>query len=299
MSFLNLRKSKATKVLFFIYFFDKNHKACFIKETRKYLTLNHQSLIQHCFYVFCEQTSSSETLVELCSLNLTVEMCFLQAPYLSSANHQLCTNSIRVVCNANKSEFGFYHAKDVPLPEVNVRHRRLQHHINPYPPSNRSILAFFAGHAHGYIREILFRQWKDKDQDVIVHEHLPRGLNYEEFMLKSRYCLCPSGYEVASPRIVESILAGCVPVIISVNYSLPFGDVLNWSKFSVNIPVEKIPEIKSILGGISERRYSILQSRVVQVRLHFELNRPAKRFDLINMVLHSIWLRRLNLRLPY
>lgn len=94
-------------------------------------------------------------------------------------------------------------------------------------------------------------------------------------MSQSKFCLCPSGWEVASPRVAKSIYVGCVPVIISDSYVLPFSDVLDWSKFSIHIPVGKIPEIKKILqcsrGCVS---------------------------DILHIVLHSMWLRRLNVRFP-
>jgi xylogalacturonan beta-1,3-xylosyltransferase len=67
----------------------------------------------------------------------------------------------------------------------------------------------------------------------------------------------------------------------------------------VFIRPERIPEIKTILESISEKRYLTLQKRVTQVARHFELNRPAKPFDVIHMLLHSVWLRRLNIRLPH
>ncbi|XP_059440258.1 probable glycosyltransferase At5g20260 [Corylus avellana] len=225
--------------------------------------------------------------------------CHDWAPLIVKYEPKLYQNFIRVLCNANTSE-GFKPIRDVSLPEFNLKGSHNPSLGPPrlgLPPTNRTILAFFAGAAHGNIRKMLFKHWKDKDEQVQVYENLPKEKNYHKLMGQSKFCLCPSGSEVASPRVVEAMYQECVPVIISDFYTLPFSDVLDWSKFAVFIPPKRIPEIKMILEGISQRRYLILQKRVKQVARHFELNRPAKPFDVIHMVLHSLWLRRLNIKL--
>lgn len=219
-----------------------------------------------------------------------------QGPRSTSYVPQLYNNSIRVLCNANTSE-GFNPLKDVSLPEINLKTGELTGLIGGSSPSERSILAFFAGHLHGDIRYLLLQQWKGKDQDVQVYEEVPKNVFYESMLKKSKFCLCPSGYEVASPRVVEAIYAECVPVLISDGYVPPMSDVLIWETFSVFVEVKDIPNIKKILMGISQEQYLRMYERVKQVQRHFVINGPPKRFDLFHMMIHSIWLRRLNMRI--
>ncbi|KAM7254759.1 hypothetical protein ACFE04_020000 [Oxalis oulophora] len=205
-------------------------------------------------------------------------------------------NSIRALCNANTSE-RFNPTKDVSIPEINLVSYRINNLLGGPSPSRRPILAFFAGGIHGPVRPIIFEHWENKDEDIRVHKYLPKGVSYYAMMRKSKYCLCPSGYEVASPRIVEAIYTGCVPVLISDHYVPPFSDVLNWKSFSVEVPVSEVPNLKNILESISSRQYIKMQRRVLKIRRHFEFNSPPKRFDVFHMILHSIWLRRLNVRI--
>ncbi|OUZ99244.1 Exostosin-like [Macleaya cordata] len=209
---------------------------------------------------------------------------------------QLYYNSIRVLCNANTSE-RFNPQKDVSFPEINLKTGEITGLIGGPPPSERPILAFFAGRVHGFIRRPLLQHWKDKDEDLRVYEKLPDNISYEEMMNKSKYCICPSGHEVASPRIVEAIYAECVPVLISQHYILPFSDVLNWTSFSIQVSVSEIPNLKKILMDIPYDQYVRMQERVKQVQRHFVVNDPPKRYDVFHMIIHSIWLRRLNVKM--
>ncbi|KAK8963995.1 putative glycosyltransferase [Platanthera guangdongensis] len=227
--------------------------------------------------------------------------CHDWGPQASKSHPYLYSNSIRVLCNANTSE-GFHPLKDVSLPEINLKtDASLAGIIGGLSVSRRTTLAFFAGGMHGPIRPILLQHWKNKgdDRDMQVHEYLPKGADYYGMMRASRFCLCPSGYEVASPRVVEAIYMECVPVIISDGYELPFGDVLNWKSFSVAVAVAEIPELKAILSRISGRQYIRMWRRVRAVRRHFVVNSPPERFDVFHMILHSVWLRRLNFRVRH
>ncbi|KAJ0523835.1 putative xylogalacturonan beta-1,3-xylosyltransferase [Helianthus annuus] len=166
------------------------------------------------------------------------------------------------------------------------------------PPYNRSILAYFSGGKHGFIRKRLFQYWGNKeDNDIKVYHYLPKGENYTELFGKSKYCLCPSGYEVATSRLIEAIHMGCVPVVIKDHYVLPYSDVLDWTQFSVQVSVDKIPELKRILQEIPFSKYSEMHKKVIEVQRHFMVNLPAKHFDVVHMILHSVWLRRLNVKL--
>ncbi|PIN20356.1 Acetylglucosaminyltransferase EXT1/exostosin 1 [Handroanthus impetiginosus] len=223
--------------------------------------------------------------------------CHDWGPRATWSVHHLYFTSIRVLCNANTSEF-FNPRKDVSFPEINLRTGNIGGLLTS-GSSDRTILAFFAGRLHGRIRPWIFRHWKDKDPDIKVFERVPENssLSYKEMMENSKYCLCPSGYEVASPRIVEAIYAECVPVLISEDYIMPFNDVLDWDKFSVRVSVGELPELKRILLRIGNNEYESLRRRVRQVQRHFVVNDPPKRYDVFHMMVHSLWLRRLNLRI--
>ncbi|OMO98071.1 Exostosin-like protein [Corchorus capsularis] len=204
-------------------------------------------------------------------------------------------NCIRALCNSDVRE-GYVFGKDVSLPETYVRNpQKPLRDVGGKPPSKRSILAFFAGSMHGYLRPILVEQWGKKDPDMKVFGRLPnvRGkMNYVQYMKSSKYCLCPRGYEVNSPRVVEAIFYECVPVIISDNFVPPFFEVLNWESFAVFVLEKDIPNLKKILLSIPEKRYRQMQLRVKRIQQHFLWHPRAEKYDIFHMILHSVWYNR-------
>ncbi|MED6173435.1 hypothetical protein PIB30_059357 [Stylosanthes scabra] len=205
------------------------------------------------------------------------------------------SNCIRALCNADVKE-GFFFGKDVSLPETNVRtDKNPTRDLGGKSASKRKTLAFFAGKMHGYVRPILLQHWENKDPDMKIFGKLPNykgDRNYIEYMKSSKYCICAKGYEVNSPRVVEAIFYECVPVIISDNFVPPFLEALNWETFSVTVLEKDIPNLKSILLSIPEKRYLRLQMRVKKVQKHFLWHKNPVKYDLFHMILHSVWYNR-------
>ncbi|KAH6817132.1 Exostosin family protein [Perilla frutescens var. frutescens] len=219
--------------------------------------------------------------------------CHDWAPYETRHHMEHC---IKALCNADVTT-GFKIGRDVSLPETYVRSARNPlRDLGGKPPSQRHNLAFYAGSMHGYLRPILLKYWKDKEPDMKILSRMPPGvpskMNYIDQMKSSKYCICPKGYEVNSPRIVEAFFYECVPVIISDNFVPPFFEVLNWDAFSVIVAEKDIPNLKSILVSIPEQKYLDMQLNVRKVQKHFLWHANPVKYDLFHMTLHSIWYNR-------
>ncbi|KAK2661248.1 hypothetical protein Ddye_007781 [Dipteronia dyeriana] len=213
-----------------------------------------------------------------------------------SETKQYMANCIRALCNSDVKE-GFVFGKDISLPETYVRvPQSTLRGLGGKRPSKRSILAFYAGNMHGYLRPILLQHWGDnKDPAMKIFGQMPKvkgNKNYIQHMKSSKYCICPKGYEVNSPRVVEAIFYECVPVIISDNFVPPFFEILNWESFSIFVAEKDIPNLKNILLSIPEKRFRKMQMMVKKVQQHFLWNARPVKYDLFHMILHSVWFNR-------
>ncbi|XP_056699065.1 probable glycosyltransferase At3g07620 isoform X2 [Spinacia oleracea] len=217
--------------------------------------------------------------------------------WVPSETKRQMANCIRAICNSDVKE-GFKFGKDVSLPETNVRKSQNSlRDVGGKPPSKRKTLAFYAGNTlHGYLRPILLQYWgNNTDPDMQIHGTLPRSKdnrNYINYMKRSKYCICPRGYEVNSPRVVEAIFFECVPVIISDNFVPPFFETLNWESFAVFVAEKDVPNLKNILVSIPKKTFLQMHMRVKKVQQHFLWHPKPLKYDLFHMILHSIWYNR-------
>ena len=204
---------------------------------------------------------------------------------------------MKAMCNTDVTG-GFKIGRDVSLPETYVRSARDPlRDLGGRPAFRRPTLAFYAGNLHGYLRPILLRRWKG-DPDMKILGPMAPGVaskaRYIEHMKTSRYCVCPKGYEVNSPRIVEAIFYECVPVILSDNFVPPFFEVFDWEAFSVVVAEKDVPKLKDILLAIPDERYEISTNYRIFFNFYFSVNFDELKF-LFNKVSVKIYLTEFKL----
>ncbi|XP_042473646.1 probable glycosyltransferase At5g03795 [Zingiber officinale] len=199
-------------------------------------------------------------------------------------------NSIRVVCSPSY-DFGYIPHKDVALPQV------LQPFALPLGGNdieNRTILGFWAGHRNSKIRVILARVWENDTELAISNNRINRAIGrlvYQKTFYRTKFCICPGGSQVNSARIADSIHYGCVPVILSNYYDLPFNDILDWQKFSIVLKESDVYRLKSILKSVPHEKFVDLHNHLVEAQKHFEWHSPPIPYDAFHMVMYELWLR--------
>ncbi|CAD7973178.1 unnamed protein product [Amoebophrya sp. A25] len=78
---------------------------------------------------------------------------------------------------------------------------------------------------------------------------------YEQLMYRSKYCLvmCGSSH-TNNVRMIDVMVHGCIPVIVSDDFQPPLSGVVPWEKFAIFLPTYKIREIPAILASIPEEK---------------------------------------------
>lgn len=107
---------------------------------------------------------------------------------------------------------------------------------------------------------------RQHQNDVIVTPL--RSENYHEELASSIFCGVFPG-DGWSGRMEDSILQGCIPVIIQDGIFLPYENVLNYESFAVRIGEDEIPNLIKILKGFNETEIDFKLANVLRIWQRF------------------------------
>ncbi|KAL8245459.1 hypothetical protein R6Q59_011717 [Mikania micrantha] len=132
----------------------------------------------------------------------------------------------------------------------------------------RDIFAFFRGKMEVHpknvsgrfygrrVRTEILRKY-GKDPRFYLRRH--RFAGYQSEIVRSVFCLCPLGWAPWSPRLVESVALGCVPVIIADGIRLPFESTVPWSEISLTVREKDVAKIAGVLDHVVATNLSAIQ----------------------------------------
>ncbi|KAI3973582.1 hypothetical protein MKW92_033308 [Papaver armeniacum] len=107
---------------------------------------------------------------------------------------------------------------------------------------------------------------RQRADDVVVTP--VRSVHYHKELSSSIFCGVLPG-DGWSGRMEDSVLHGCIPVIIQDGIFLPYENVLNYQSFSIRISEDKIPDLIKILRGFNEAEVEFMLENVKRIWQRF------------------------------
>lgn len=127
------------------------------------------------------------------------------------------------------------------------------------------IIIFLIDFSFGYFlcyRKVRTELWRKFSGDRRFYLQRHRFAGYQSEIVRSVFCLCPLGWAPWSPRLVESIALGCVPVIIADGIRLPFPDAVPWPEISLTVAERDVAKLGMILEHVAATNLSAIQKNL-------------------------------------
>lgn len=84
--------------------------------------------------------------------------------------------------------------------------------------------------------------------------HITPVVEYYKRMGECSFCFVPKGVGFTNGRLFESFWSGCIPVILSDAMVVPFQNFVNWSEFSIKMPMGDVAAVVAKLRTIPTDR---------------------------------------------
>ncbi|XP_057956238.1 probable glucuronoxylan glucuronosyltransferase IRX7 [Malania oleifera] len=110
-----------------------------------------------------------------------------------------------------------------------------------------------------YSKRVRTAIWETFNRDRRFYLRRHRFAGYQSEIVRSVFCLCPLGWAPWSPRLVESVALGCVPVIIADGIRLPFPAAVRWPEISLRVAERDVGKLGKILDHVAATNLSRIQ----------------------------------------
>ncbi|BBN00077.1 putative beta-1,4-xylosyltransferase IRX10 [Marchantia polymorpha subsp. ruderalis] len=175
---------------------------------------------------------------------------------------------------------------------------RMQSRFIP-PSTPRSIFVYFRGLFYDpgndpeggyYSRGARAAVWENFKNNILFDISSEHPATYYEDMQRSIFCLCPLGWAPWSPRLVEGVQFGCIPVIIADDIVLPFADAIPWEKIGIFVDEKDVPMLDKILASIPPEqvleKQRLLANPAMKQAMLFP--QPAQPGDAFHQILNGL-----------
>lgn len=94
---------------------------------------------------------------------------------------------------------------------------------------------------------------------------------------------------------MESVLFGCIPVIIADHIRLPFDDVIDWRAMGLVLQEDQVPDLANILDSLSEEKVAAMQQALwrPEIRRTLMFLQPSIQGDATWQVLKALARKKL------
>tara|TARA_B100000902_G_scaffold314228_1_gene304914 strand:+ start:1156 stop:2181 length:1026 start_codon:yes stop_codon:yes gene_type:complete len=133
--------------------------------------------------------------------------------------------------------------------------------------------------------KVVYNDKQNNKGELNINEtHTQNKESYNDLLLGSRYCLCPSGSGPNSIRFWEALAVGSIPILLSDTLDLPKYDVEGadgWDETIIRIKESNIETIPTILENISKDDETKMRTNCLKVYKYFKNNFSGEKLELI------------------
>lgn len=86
---------------------------------------------------------------------------------------------------------------------------------------------------------------------------------YVDLLAASTFAFVPRGDALFSYRLLEAMSFGCIPVVLSDDWVLPFDRIIDWSNVVLHPAENDVPNLPGILRSFDAERVAAMQQRVI------------------------------------